>query len=182
MVNVSADVDARFTQATMRQRRRTTEEQLDRSRSTPRRDPYLPNSIPPGALQQPAAPGLVKLSGSAFAVPAAAGTVLTGQVTVPPRMRRCVVSLTARVSAVNPGANDYLRVSADAADQTGVALTVPAPTNLPALNVGTVAALLEDLVPGNQFAVRVWAWATVAAWAADSRNTVTLDGSLGWSA
>lgn len=176
--------DARKSLTGVRQRIADLEAENARLRSGSRllqRGDYGQRRIPTDALQTTAAPGLVMLSASGFAIGTTPVAVLQGQVTVPARMTRCVVSLTGRAYATNStAALDFLTARVAAAGVLGNGVPVRMPAGEARLNVATLAVVLEDLVPGGTFPVAVSVASTSASWAANPGNFVDLAGSLGW--
>lgn len=178
------DTDARPNAAGLRERNERLEAQVRRLRSSRRllqNGDYGRATIPSAAQQTTAAPGLVMLSTSFFAVGRTPADVVVGSVLIPPRMTRCVVSLTGRVYAVNTtGGIDLLSARVTAGGQAGNAIPVRTAAGAASMNVATLAVLLEDLVPGSTFDVALSVWSAAATWTADTVHFADLAGSLGW--
>lgn len=137
-------------------------------------------AIPTSKLAAPTAPGYVSLTATGFAVTTTAAAVIDTTVTVPAGFRSCVVSLTGRVYAANStGSAAALYGQVEVNGVTGNAMPVTVAAGAAGLDVGTLAAVLNDLLPASTFTVRLTVRAT-SGWAADDSNTADLAGTLSW--
>ena len=134
------------------------------------------------ALENPVVPQYVYDYTSGFGLSTTIAHVRRTTITVPADVTSAIVSVSARIYAINNTAwLDYLYCQANIAGFNGLALPVAASgSNGSALNVSPFATTLSGLTPGATFTIDIDGLTAFGAWGANASNQADVAGTILW--
>jgi len=116
-----------------------------------------------------------------FPVTVAPSFIRTTTITVPAGFTQAIVSVTARVYAINGTAGlDYLYCQANVSGSSGLAIPTQVAASGSGTNVSPFSSVLTGLTGGGTFSVQITASTAFASWPANASNAGDVAGSVIW--
>ena len=141
-----------------------------------------PGSIGNESLTNPVIPKFLYDATSGFGLSPTIAHVRRTTITVPDGVTSAIVSVTARIYAVNDTAGlDYLYCQANVAGYNGNAFPTPASgSNGSGTNVSPFSVLLTGLAPGSTFTVDIDGLTAFGTWSPNAANQADVAGTILW--